>query len=152
MAISDYEVSITESSLHFPPRRGEVMAGAIVDFAGVVRVLEGSRFITGIAYEAHQEMAEHQMRILAQTALEKFGVQFVFIRHRLGFVPAGDVSVIVRVESGHRTAAFNASQWIMDELKRTVPIWKHPVFSAASVSDAAITKVSASCDLPSALA
>ena len=128
MAISDYEVSITESPLHFPARCGEVTAGAVVDFAGVVRALEDRRVITGIAYEAHRAMAEQQMRILAQTALEKFGAQFIFIRHRIGFVPAGDASVIVRVESGHRGAAFNASQWIMDELKRTVPIWKHPKY------------------------
>lgn len=111
-----------------PARENEAAAGALVDFWGVVRALEEGREISGIEYEAHGLMAEHQMRGLAETAREKFGLSKVIIRHRIGFVPAGEASIVVRVESAHRSAAFSANQWIMDELKRTVPIWKHPVF------------------------
>ena len=128
MAISVCEVSITQAPLALPARENEAAAGALVDFWGVVRALEEGREISGIEYEAHGLMAEHQMRGLAETAREKFGLSKVIIRHRIGFVPAGESSIVVRVESAHRSAAFSANQWIMDELKRTVPIWKYPVF------------------------
>ena len=153
MAISVYEVSLTESPLPLPARGKDATAGAIVDVFGVVRALENGRPITGIEYEAHRTMAEHQMRVLAQMASQKFNAKHVFIRHRIGFVPAGEASVIVRVESEHRSAAFGASQWIMDELKRTVPIWKHPVFCADDISNRPLNgKLQARCDSSSALA
>jgi molybdopterin synthase catalytic subunit len=128
MAISVCEVSITQEPLELAAREKDPGSGAIVDFWGAVRALEDGREITGIEYEANRPMAEHQMRNLAETATGKFGLSKVIIRHRIGFVPAGEASIVVRAESAHRSAAFGASQWIMDELKQTVPIWKHPVF------------------------
>ena len=128
MAISVCEVSITQEPLDLPARENFPAAGAIVDFWGVVRALEDGREITGIEYEAHGPMAEHQMRGLAESAASKFGLTKVVIRHRVGFVPTAEASIVVRVVSARRSAAFTASQWIMDELKQTVPIWKHPVF------------------------
>jgi molybdopterin synthase catalytic subunit len=128
MANSVCEVSITQAPLALPARENEAAAGALVDFWGMVRALEEGREISGIEYEAHGLMADHQMRGLAEAARERFGLSKVVIRHRIGFVPAGEASIVVRVESAHRAAAFSANQWIMDELKRTVPIWKHPVF------------------------
>ena len=134
MAISVCEVSITQFPLDLPVPENNAAAGAIVDFWGVVRALEDGRELTGIEYEAHGPMAEHQMRSLADAAIGKFGLTKLIIRHRIGFVPAAEASIVVRVESSHRSAAFSASQWIMDELKRTVPIWKHPVFKDSSAS------------------
>lgn len=133
MAISVCEVSLTQSPLDLPARENDPSAGAIVDFWGIVRALEEGKEITGIEYEAHGPMAEHQMRSLAEIACKKFGCSKVSIHHRIGFVPAGEASIVVRVESAHRGAAFSANQWIMDELKRTVPIWKHPVFKEADL-------------------
>jgi molybdopterin synthase catalytic subunit len=132
MAISVCEVSLTESALVLPEGPDDPQAGAVVVFWGAVRSTEDGREITGIEYEAHRAMAEHQMRLVAENAAEKFGVREIFLRHRIGFVPAAEPSVVVRVASGHRGAAFAASQWIMDELKRVVPIWKHPVFKEAA--------------------
>ena len=128
MAISVCEVSLTEAPLVLPERVDDPQAGAVVVFWGVVRSMEEGREISGIEYEAHPAMAEHQMRLVAESAAEKFGVRDILLRHRVGFVPTAQPSVVVRVASGHRGAAFAASQWIMDELKRVVPIWKHPVF------------------------
>ena len=128
MAISVCEVSITQAPLELPARENDPAAGAIVDFWGVVRGLEEGREITGIEYEAHGPMAEHQMRGLAESATNKFGLTKVVVHHRIGFVPAAEASIVVRVASAHRPAAFSATQWIMDELKRTVPIWKHPIY------------------------
>jgi len=127
MANSVCEVLITESPVDLPPRTHDAAAGAIVDFWGAVRLLEDGREIAGIEYEAHPAMAEHQMRKLGEAALDRFGLTKVIIRHRVGFVPVREPSIVVRVESPHRSAGFKASQWIMDELKRTVPIWKRPV-------------------------
>ena len=132
MAISVCEVSLTEAPLVLPERNDDPQAGAVVVFWGAVRSTENGREITGIEYEAHRAMAEHQMRIVAEGAAEKFDVREIFLRHRIGFVPAKEPSVVARVASGHRGAAFAASEWIMDELKRVVPIWKHPVFKEAA--------------------
>jgi molybdopterin synthase catalytic subunit len=132
MAISVCEVSLTEAPLVLPERNDDPQAGAVVVFWGAVRSTENGREITGIEYEAHRAMAEHQMRLVAEGAAKKFDVREIFLRHRIGFVPAGEPSVVVRVASGRRGAAFAASQWIMDELKRVVPIWKHPVFKEAA--------------------
>lgn len=128
MAISVCEVSLTDAPLILPGFNDDPRAGAVVVFWGAVRATEDGREISGIEYEAHPAMAEHQMHRVAEGAAEKFDVREVFIRHRLGFVPVAQPSVVVRVASGHREAAFSASQWIMDELKRVVPIWKHPLF------------------------
>ena len=135
MAISVCEVSITEAPLDLPAPNNDPQAGAVVVFWGAVRATEDDREIAGIEYEAHREMAEHQMRIVAESAAKKFeDVRAIFVRHRIGFVAAGEPSVVVRVTAGHRGAAFAANQWIMDELKRVVPIWKHPVFKNAEVT------------------
>ena len=139
MAISVCEVSITEAPLDLPVPSDDPQAGAIVVFWGAVRATEDGREITGIEYEAHREMAEHQMRIVAEGAAKRFeDVREIFLRHRIGFVAAGEPSVVVRVTSGHRGAAFSANEWIMDELKRVVPIWKRPVFANAEASQARV--------------
>jgi molybdopterin synthase catalytic subunit len=132
MAISVCEVSITDAPLELPAPGGDAQAGAAVIFWGAVRGTEDGREISGIEYEANRPMAEHQMRLVAEGAAGKFEVREIFLRHRIGFVATGEPSVVVRVTSRHRGAAFDASQWIMDELKRVVPIWKHPVFKDAA--------------------
>ena len=140
MAISVCEVSLTEEPLDLPEARNDPGAGAIVVFWGAVRESEDGREISGIEYEAHRAMAEHQMRLVAEGAAEKFEVREILLHHRIGFVSVAQPSVVVRVTSGHRGAAFAASQWIMDELKRVVPIWKHPVFKDDSAKLAEKTR------------
>jgi molybdopterin synthase catalytic subunit len=132
MAISVCEVSITEGPLDLPSSGHDPLSGAVVVFWGAVRGTENGREIEGIEYEAHRAMAEHQMRLVAESAAKKFDVREISLRHRIGFVAVAEPSVVVRVASGHRGAAFSASQWIMDELKRVVPIWKRPVFKESA--------------------
>src|SRR2546430_11715519 len=100
MAISVCEVSLTESALVLPEPNDDPNAGAVVVFWGAVRATETGREITGIEYEAHRAMAEHQMRLVAESAAKNFEVCEVIIRHRIGFVPAAEPSVVVRVTSG----------------------------------------------------
>lgn len=106
----------------------DVSAGAVVDFWGVVRVQEGERNIKGIEYEAHPTMAEHQLRVIGKEAIERFGLRLAVVRHRVGFVPVGKASLFARVAAPHRKAALQAMEWLVDELKKRVPIWKHPKF------------------------
>ena len=73
-----------------------------------------------------REMAEHQLRRIAEQAAENFGLRVVLIHHRIGFIAVGAPSLFLRVTSLHREEAFRASQWIVDELKKKVPIWKKP--------------------------
>jgi molybdopterin synthase catalytic subunit len=122
------EVLLTAARLEAPKRYSDPEAGATVAFWGVVRASEGGRQIEGIDYEAHPKMAEHQLRLVAEEAAENFQLEKVILHHRTGFVPAGEASLFLQVSAGHRAEAFQASQWIVDELKRRVPIWKHPRF------------------------
>lgn len=122
------EVLLTETPLKAPPQNHDGDAGATVDFLGVVRRLEDGREIEGIEYEAHREMAEYQLRQIAEQAVEKFRLQIVIVHHRIGFIVVGEPSLFLRVASPHRSEGFRASQWIVDELKKKVPIWKRPRF------------------------
>ena len=125
------EISVTLEAL--AARVGDIAgAGAVVDFWGVVRSLEDGREIDGIDYDAHREMAEHQLKRIAGQTAERFGLELVIIHHRIGFIAVGEPSLFVRVASPHRSEGFRASQWIVDELKKKVPIWKRPRFKLES--------------------
>lgn len=113
--------------------------GAVVDFWGVVRRTEDAREISGIEYEAHHTMAEHQLRSIAEQGLNDFRLTMVYVQHRIGFVAEGEASLLVRVASRHRPAAFQASAWIVEELKKRATIWKHPRFVPAESKVGSIT-------------
>ncbi len=122
------EVLLTKAQLKAPQENIDLAVGAVVDFWGIVRDAEDGGEIDGIEYEAHQTMAEHQLRRLAQQAIEKFKLELIVIHHRIGFIAPGEASLFVQVASRHRAEAFRASQWVVDELKKKVPIWKRPKF------------------------
>jgi molybdopterin synthase catalytic subunit len=121
------EISVTQAPLAVR-ESGTASAGAVVDFSGVVRPIEDGREIEGIDYEAHCAMAEHQLKRIADQAAERFGLKLVVVHHRIGFIAVGEASLFLRVASPHRSEGFQASQWIVDELKKKVPIWKRPRF------------------------
>jgi molybdopterin synthase catalytic subunit len=128
MANFIYEVLVTDGQLNAPETPLDPAAGARIDFQGIVRGSEDGREIEGIDYEAHREMAEYQLKQIAEQAAMQFGLRSVIIHHRIGFVAVGEPSLFMRVCGGHREAAFQASRWIVDELKKKVPIWKRPKF------------------------
>ena len=128
MANSVSQVLLTEARLRAPNEDVDVAAGAVVDFWGVVRELEDGHEIEGIDYESNESMAKHQMKIIADAAVENFRLNQVLLHHRTGFVRTGEASLFLRVSAQHRAAAFEASKWIVDELKKNVPIWKKPRF------------------------
>ena len=122
------EISVTQAPLGAPVS-DIAGAGAVVDFWGIVRPIEDGREIDGIDYDAHGEMAEHQLKRIAEQAAERFGLKLVIVHHRIGFIAIGEPSLFLRVASPHRSEGFRASQWIVDELKKKVPIWKRPRFN-----------------------
>jgi MoaE-MoaD fusion protein len=107
--------------------------GAAVVFEGVVRNHTLGRRTLYLDYEAYPGMALKQMELLAQQALTKFPIRDVALVHRLGRLQIGETSVAIVVASAHRTAAFEACRWLIDTLKRTVPIWKKEYFEDGAV-------------------
>jgi molybdopterin synthase catalytic subunit len=102
--------------------------GAVVVFDGIVRDNTRGRQTLYLDYEAYREMALGQMRVLAAEAISSFGVRDVAMLHRLGRLTVGETSVLIVVASAHRGAAFEACRWLIDSLKKQVPIWKKETF------------------------
>jgi MoaE-MoaD fusion protein len=107
--------------------------GAVTVFEGVVRDHTRGRRTLYLDYEAYEEMALKQMEELAERALSQFKIRNVAIVHRLGRLEVGETSVLIVVAAAHRAAAFDACRWLIDTLKRTVPIWKKEYFEDGAV-------------------
>jgi molybdopterin synthase catalytic subunit len=107
--------------------------GATAIFEGIVRNHTRSRRTLYLDYEAYEPMALNEMERLAQNALEQFKIRDVRLVHRLGRLEIGETSVLVAVASAHRGAAFEACRWLIDTLKKTVPIWKKEYFEDGAV-------------------
>jgi len=107
--------------------------GAVCVFDGIVRDNTRGRRTLYLDYEAYEEMALNQMRSLAEEAIAKFGVRDIAVVHRLGRLYVGESSVLIAVASAHRGAAFDACRWLIDTLKKTVPIWKKEQFEDGAV-------------------
>ncbi len=107
--------------------------GAVCVFDGIVRDNTRGRATLHLDYEAYEEMALRQMRMLREEAIANFGVREVAIVHRLGRLTVGQTSVLIAVASAHRAAAFDACRHLIDTLKKTVPIWKREQFVDGAV-------------------
>lgn len=105
--------------------------GAVICFTGVVRAQEGVSSIQAIDYEAFQAMAEHQFEKLFEQIEQRWPVESVRLVHRLGVVPVNEPSLWVEIIAPHRAEAFAACQWLIDEMKQVVPIWKRAISSAS---------------------
>lgn len=103
--------------------------GAAIYFLGIVRGTEGEQTISAIEYEAFHKMAEHQFNLLFDEIEKRWTIESVRLVHRIGLVKVNEPSLWVEVLAPHRGEAFAACQWLIDEMKRVVPIWKKPVSS-----------------------
>jgi molybdopterin synthase catalytic subunit len=101
--------------------------GAVVCFLGVVRGTQANAHIRALEYEVFQRMAEHQINLLFDEMAKRWPIESVRLVHRIGLVRVNEPSLWVEVVAPHRGEAFAACQWLIDELKRAVPIWKKPV-------------------------
>ena len=103
--------------------------GATVTLDGYVRQFTKGRETLYLEYEAYEPMAIKEMEKLCAAAREQFEISDVGIVHRLGKLEIGETSVVISVAAPHRKAAFAACEWLIRELKRTVPIWKKEIFA-----------------------
>ena len=101
--------------------------GAVIYFIGAVRDSESGTSIKAIEYEAFDKMVRHQFELLFAQIEKRWPVESIRLVHRIGKVNAGEPSLWVEVIAPHRGEAFTACQWLIDEMKRVVPIWKKPI-------------------------
>ena len=103
-------------------------SGGINVFIGKVREVTKGKTVLRLEYEAYETMALKEMEKIAQEALHKWAVDKIVMHHRTGILETGEIPVVVAVSAAHRDAAFGACRYIIDTLKKTVPIWKKEVF------------------------
>lgn len=101
--------------------------GAAVYFSGVVRANEENRTIAALEYEAFPPMVDHQFELIFREMEKRWPIESVRLVHRIGVVKVNEASLWVEVIAPHRGEAFAAGQFLIDEMKRVVPIWKKPV-------------------------
>ena len=120
-------ISLTQSPIDYYALMESVrspQSGAAVLFLGTVRELTGGRRTVALDYEAYPQMAELKLAELEVVARSRWPIDRIGIIHRLGHLELGDISVAVAVSCPHRKQAFEAGQFLIDELKASVPIWK----------------------------
>jgi len=98
--------------------------GAVILFLGAVRQVNDGRAVTGIDYAAYEGMALRELQAIADEGAERFETADVVVEHRLGELQVEEISVGIAVGHPHRDAAYGLSRWVIEELKRRVPIWK----------------------------
>ena len=101
--------------------------GAVVNFLGVVRGSEEGKTISAIEYEAFEKMVRYQFDLLFDEMAKRWPIESVRLVHRVGVVKVNEPSLWVEIVAPHRGEAFAACQWLIDEMKRVVPIWKKTV-------------------------
>ncbi|MDQ1684535.1 MAG: molybdopterin synthase catalytic subunit [Frankiaceae bacterium] len=124
-------VAIRETPLSVDEVLSAVMdpaAGGLVVFVGTVRDVDGGRAVGGLGYSAHPA-AEDSLRAVAESVAQRFPAVALAAVHRVGDLAVGDLAVVVAAACPHRGEAFDAARALIDELKQTVPIWKHQLFA-----------------------
>ena len=107
-------------------RKVSVNVGAVITFQGIVRAAEGQQQISAIDYEAFEPMARRQFDHIFAEVSARWPIEAIRLVHRIGVVPVNQPSLWVEVTASHRGEAFEACQYIIDQMKVRVPIWKHP--------------------------
>jgi len=105
-------------------RVGSAEDGAVLLFVGVVRDHAEGGSVTGMRYEAYEEMASAVLAEIAREAAERLGTDRVAVEHRVGALSVGEASVAIAVSSPHRAEAYRASRYVIEEIKKRLPVWK----------------------------
>jgi len=98
--------------------------GAVVLFVGTVREMNDGAEVSGLDYSAYEAMAERELLAIVEEAARRSGTSDVVVEHRIGTLGLGDVSVAIAVAHPHRGEAYEASRYVIEELKKRLPIWK----------------------------
>jgi len=123
--------TITDQRIETEKLRAEFAdetCGAVVLFDGLVRNHHEGKAVQGLAYEHHPIMAEPEGQKIIEEAMQRFPITHAMAVHRVGDVPIGEAAVITMVASSHRAEAFAACQYLIDEIKHRVPIWKYETY------------------------
>ncbi len=126
-----HSVHITKKAIDlgdFKKALRDPSVGGHAIFVGTVRDHQRGLGVVRLEYEAYVPMAEKVLAEIAGETEEKFGVKACRIVHRIGLLEPGEIALVVAVSSGHRREAFSACEYVVDELKRRVPIWKKEVY------------------------
>ena len=115
-------------------RVGDDGDGAAILFLGVVRDHADGRSVSGMRYDAYVEMAEPVLEEIAREAADRLGTSRIAVTHRVGELAIGDVSVAIAASSPHRAESFDASRYVIEEIKKRLPIWKKEHYTDGSVS------------------
>ena len=130
--MADYqEILVTENPLEVEKAYAHAQAGntgAVNIFVGTVRNKTDTRNVVNLEYEAYEGMAIKEMRKIAEEAASKWPVEKIIIHHRVGKLRVGEATVVIAVSTPHRHDSFEAGRYIIDTLKKSVPIWKKEVF------------------------
>ncbi|MTB52555.1 molybdenum cofactor biosynthesis protein MoaE [Lewinella sp. W8] len=121
------DIDLSDSPLSVDHCYGKVQdpsCGGICLFVGTIRNHSKGEPVVRLEFDSYAPMALKEMRRIAGQAKEQFGLTSVVLHHRVGKLAIGDIAVIIAVSSAHRAAAFDGCEWIIDELKKDVPIWK----------------------------
>ncbi|MCL2025256.1 MAG: molybdenum cofactor biosynthesis protein MoaE [Leptospirales bacterium] len=119
------------------PEIGDAKDGALVTFIGRPRNHSNGKTVTHLEYEIYQEMAEKETEKILDEALERWNITGCLVIHRHGRVEIGETSILICVSSPHRDEGFQACRFIIDTIKKTVPVWKKECYTDGSswVSD-----------------
>jgi molybdopterin synthase catalytic subunit len=98
--------------------------GATLLFIGTVREVNDGRAVSGMEYTAYRSMAEREMSDITREAASQFGTSDIVVEHRIGVLDLGEASVVIAVAHPHRAATYDASRYVIEQLKQRVPIWK----------------------------
>jgi molybdopterin synthase catalytic subunit len=104
-------------------------AGGVSVFIGTVRDVSDGRGVAKLEYEAYRAMAERELAAIVNEGVEKFAVRSIVAEHRVGELSVGDVSVAIASAHAHRTAAIDCTHFVIEEIKKRVPIWKREHFA-----------------------
>ncbi|MEF9477490.1 molybdenum cofactor biosynthesis protein MoaE [Chryseobacterium sp. RRHN12] len=102
--------------------------GGMASFVGTVRNHTQGKSVTRLEYECYQSMAVKEIQKIADKAISLFSVKNIVVHHRTGVLFPGDAAVIIVVSDGHRSAVFDACSFMIENIKKTVPIWKKEIF------------------------
>ncbi|AZA93656.1 Molybdopterin synthase catalytic subunit [Chryseobacterium nakagawai] len=125
------DIRITEDTLNITECLAlaqDLSSGGIATFIGTVRNVTQNKPVIRLEYECYQSMAIKEIKKVADQAITLFSVRNIVVHHRIGNLFPGDAAVIIVVSDGHRDAVFDACRYIIDTIKKTVPIWKKEIF------------------------
>ncbi len=129
-------------------RVGAPEDGAVVLFLGMVRDHNDGAAVAGVTYDAYDEMAARVLEEIAREAAERMGTDRVAVVHRAGDLEVGDVSVAIAASSPHRAGSFDAARYVIEEIKKRLPVWKkeHYVESGSRWLEGTVPPVEAAGD------